>query len=131
VQRIRLDQHTLELQDAKQGFEGRTLVGFAGVKRGLANRRLGGHVQQEEQQMVRRQPLHWRGRQQQRLLRVPGRKVLGLLMPHFPAQIHCCHLDLGRYQSVCGEAGGGVVRDRLIAAMGRPVKMKRLPEDTL
>jgi len=38
VQRIRLDQHTLELQGAEQGFEGRALVGFAGVKRGLGNR---------------------------------------------------------------------------------------------
>ncbi len=38
MQRIRLDQHTLELQGAEQGFQGRALVGFAGVKRGLGNR---------------------------------------------------------------------------------------------
>ena len=39
---------------------------------------LGGHVQQEEHQMVRRQPLHRRGRQQQRLLRVPRTEGFGL-----------------------------------------------------
>lgn len=39
---------------------------------------LGGHVQQEEHQMVRRQPLHRRGRQQQRLLRVLGAEGFGL-----------------------------------------------------
>ena len=38
MQRIRLAQHTLQLQGAEQGFEGRGLVGFAGVKRGLGNR---------------------------------------------------------------------------------------------
>ena len=38
MQRIRLDQHTLQLQGAEQGFEGRALVGFAGVKRGLRDR---------------------------------------------------------------------------------------------
>ena len=39
---------------------------------------LSGQVQQEEHQMVRRQPLHRRGRQQQRLLRVPGTEGFGL-----------------------------------------------------
>ncbi len=38
VQRISLDQHTVELQGAEQGFDGSALVGFAGVKRSLGNR---------------------------------------------------------------------------------------------
>ena len=38
MQRIRLDQYTLELQGAEQGFEGRALVGFTGVERGLRDR---------------------------------------------------------------------------------------------
>lgn len=38
MQRIRLDQHILELQGAEKGFEDRALVGFAVVKRGLGNR---------------------------------------------------------------------------------------------
>ena len=38
MQGIRLDQHTLELQRAQQSFQGCTLVGFIGVKRGLGNR---------------------------------------------------------------------------------------------
>ena len=37
-----------------------------------------------------------------------GRKVLGLLMTHSHAQIHCCHWDLGRFMGVCGEALGGL-----------------------
>jgi hypothetical protein len=37
-----------------------------------------GQVQQEKHQMVCRQPLHRRGRQQQRLLRVPGTEGFGL-----------------------------------------------------
>ena len=36
-------------------------------------------------------------------------------MPHDIAQIHCCHWDLGRFKGVCGEGGGGVMRDRFIA----------------
>ncbi len=38
MQRIRLDQHTLELQRAQQSFQRRALVGFAGVKGGLRDR---------------------------------------------------------------------------------------------
>jgi len=38
MQRIRLDQHTLELQGAEQSFQRRALVGFTGVERGLRNR---------------------------------------------------------------------------------------------
>ena len=38
MQRIRLDQHALELQRAQQSFQGRALVGFAGVKGGLRDR---------------------------------------------------------------------------------------------
>ncbi len=38
MQRIRLNQHALELQGAEQGFRGSALVGFAGVKRSLGNR---------------------------------------------------------------------------------------------
>jgi len=38
VQRIGLAQHTLKLQGAEQGFQGRALVGFTGVKGGLRDR---------------------------------------------------------------------------------------------
>ena len=38
MQRIRLDQHALELQRAQQSFQGRALVGFTGIERGLRNR---------------------------------------------------------------------------------------------
>jgi hypothetical protein len=38
VQRIHLDQHTLELQGAEQGCQGRALVGFAGIKGCLRDR---------------------------------------------------------------------------------------------
>ena len=38
MQRIRLDQHALELQRAEQDFQGRALVGFTGVERGLRDR---------------------------------------------------------------------------------------------
>jgi len=39
---------------------------------------------------------------------------LGLLIPHSLARIHCCHWDLGRFEAVCGEVGGGVMCDRLL-----------------
>ena len=38
MQRIRLDQHALELQRAQQSFQGCALVGFSGVKLGLRDR---------------------------------------------------------------------------------------------
>jgi hypothetical protein len=38
-----------------------------------------------------------------------------MTLPH--AQIHCCHWDLGRFEGVCGEAGGGVVRDGPLGAL--------------
>lgn len=38
MQRIRLDQHGIELQRAQQNFQGLALVGFAVVKRGLRDR---------------------------------------------------------------------------------------------
>ena len=38
MQRIRLDQHTIELQRAQKRFQCRLLVGFTGVKRRLRDR---------------------------------------------------------------------------------------------
>jgi hypothetical protein len=37
VQRVSLDQNAVKLQGAEQGFEGCTLMGFAGVKGGLGD----------------------------------------------------------------------------------------------
>jgi len=44
--------------------------------------KLRGQIQQEEHQMVHRQPLHRRGRQQEGLLRVPGTE--GFRLAHAP-----------------------------------------------
>lgn len=81
---------------------------------------LGGDVQQEEHQMVRRQPLHRRGRQQQRLLRVPGAEGFGLF--HAPCYRPDPLLSLrsGQVLGVCGEAGGGVMCDTLLV-FSRPM----------
>ena len=51
---------------------------------------------------------------------VGGRKVLGLLMPNFLAQIHCSYGDLGRFRVVCGESvGRGYVRQAPSSVAGR------------
>jgi len=56
----------------------------------------GGHVQQEEHQMVRWQPLHRRGRQQQRLLRVPGTEGFGLAHAPFSRPDPLLSLESGQ-----------------------------------
>jgi len=38
---------------------------------------------------------------------IQGQKLLGLLLPDTLVYIHCCHWDLDRFESVCGEALGG------------------------
>ena len=45
-----------------------------------------------------------------------GRKDLGLTMPHSLVQNHCSHMDLGRFQGVCGEGGRGSMCDALLVA---------------
>ncbi len=45
---------------------------LAGVSGDLDLIQLGGKIQQEQQQVVPLQQVHWRGRQQQHLLRIPG-----------------------------------------------------------
>ena len=39
-----------------------------------------------------------------------GRKVLGLLMSHFPAKIDCCHRNLGRFEGDCRSKWRGYAR---------------------
>ncbi len=78
---------------------------------------LRGQIQQKEHQMVRRQPLHWRGRQQQRLLRVPWAEGFGLA--HAPFSRPDPLLSLGS-----GQIGGRLWRS------GRRGYVRQAPRST-
>ncbi len=74
-----------------------------------------GQIQQEEHQLVLRQPLHRRRREEQGLLRVPGAERLGLdhaqVSPPEPLQ----SLRSGRIQGRLWREYAGSTRDRLLA----------------
>jgi hypothetical protein len=43
--------------------------------------------------------------------------------------MHYCHWDLGRVKGVCGAAGGGVMRDRLLGILSALVPVGNRTKD--